>query len=98
MQINSTTEESNAWARLRGLVAVLSLPAHRCDDGIFRKRKVEVELDANTWVAVDSMAIESERIVFWFGTNGTRVEYVFPRDACPRWRVEPSTPQRFEYE
>ncbi len=95
MQINGTATESNAWAKLRGLMAVLALPPVRFADGVFRKRLIEVEIAEGTWAAVNAIAVEPERLVFWFGINGERVEYVFPRSHVPNWRIEPSPPQIF---
>ncbi len=89
---NLLDREANAWSSLQGLMAVLALPATRREDGVYRKRQVEVEISRNAWVQIDSMAVEPDRLVFWYGTNGRRVEYVFERsEGAPRWRVEAAT-------
>ncbi len=83
------TDHDNDWASLKGLMAVLALPAVRCVDGTFRKRMIEVEVSRGVWVPIRHMAIEPERIVVWHGDNGERNEYVFLRAAgVPRWRIE----------
>lgn len=81
--------DAEAWASLRGLMAVLALPPVHCADGAQRKRVVEVEIAPGVWQVVDSIAIEEHRIRFWH-TNGVRAEFVFLRmdNAVPRWRIE----------
>lgn len=75
-------------ARLKGLFAVLALPARRAADGSFRRPMVEVEVAPGTWSPIDSISVESERLTFSYGSNGTRVEYVFDRkESVPRWRT-----------
>lgn len=87
-------QDANAWASLSGLMAVLALPAVRQPNGVYRRRDVEVEIAPGVWQAVDSIAVEAERLVFWFGPANARIEFVFLRvdGAVPRWRqAEQST-------
>jgi hypothetical protein len=81
-------EDPEAWARLSGLMATLALPPLRHFDGSSRKPSVEIEITPGVWALVDALAIESNRLLFWYGENGTRREYVFPKAAgIPRWRT-----------
>ncbi len=87
--MRDTQATPEAYASLQGLMAMLALPPVRCDDGTFRKRRVEIEIADGIWACIDSMIIEAERLLFTFGANGTRVEYVFARsEGVPEWRVE----------
>lgn len=81
-------------ARLRGAMAMLSLPHVRTAEGTQRRRVVEIEIAAGQWAIVDAVSVEPERVVFSFGTNGTRVEYVFPKASrLPRSRVDHDRPR-----
>lgn len=82
--------DHNAWARLQGLVASLSLPMVRRADGTFHKRAVEILVGGNEWRLVETMLITEDEIVFAWGANGHRVEMRFKSHCCPTWRIEPT--------
>ena len=76
-------------ARLHGLMAMLALPARRGDDGVYRRLLVEIEVARGRWAPVDSVIIESDRLVFSYGVNGHRREYTFVAgEDVPQWRTE----------
>lgn len=77
------------WSRLQGLMAALSLPAVRCvDDGIYRKRVIEIEVVAGKWMPVDAVVIDDTCVLFSSGNNGSRAEYPFVGGIVPRWRFK----------
>jgi len=81
-------EDVEAWARLQGLLAMLALPPMREDDGVVRRILVEIEVSPNKWVPIEGVTIEPHRLIFHYGTNGTRVQYPYAReDGIPRWRT-----------
>lgn len=88
-----TYEHPEGWARLQGLMAMLSLPEVRRPDGTFGKRRVEVRVAPNVWRVIDSVCIEADAITYSWGVNGTREEWRFDRarEGIPLWRME--TPQ-----
>lgn len=80
-------------ARLRGVMAMLALPAVRTKGGAYRRRDVEIEVAPDQWERIDGVSIESERVTFHRGTNGTRREWVFLRiERMPEWRVDAVRP------
>lgn len=84
----ATIEDREQNARLHGLIAVLGLPPVRHGDGTWKRVPVEVEIKDGLWERVDGLMIESERLVFTFGANGTTVQFVFLRkEGVPRWRT-----------
>jgi len=81
--IDRTSEDG---ARLHGLLAVLALPAMRCQDGAYRRPKVEIEIKRGVWAEVESIIIDDKGMTFLFGTNGHTTRYHFPGTICPNWR------------
>lgn len=77
------------WARLKGLMAMLALPGVRDPaSDTFNSRVVQIEIRHEVWTAIDAVAIDAERLIFWVGTNGSRQEFVFRRsEGVPRWRM-----------
>ena len=75
------------WSRTMGLIAVLSLPARTMPNRTQAKPVVQIEVQPDEWLPVDTVVIDSDAIVFLHGTNGTRREHRFEHDRCPRWRV-----------
>lgn len=81
-----TVDTDEGWARLQGLMATLALPARRHQDGVYRKPRVEVHI-ANAWEPIDTVTIESDRVTFSFGINGSQREWIFLRaEGIPPWR------------
>lgn len=81
-------EDAEGWARLSGMMAMLALPPVRRDDGTFRARVVEIEVAPNRWLRVDGVALEAHRLICWHGSNGSRIQFEYPRGAAiPRWRM-----------
>lgn len=82
-------DEAENAARLTGLLAMLALPMVRCDDGLYRRRLVELEISAGRWVAIEGIAIEAHRIIVWSGRNGSRTQFEFRKsEGCPPWRTD----------
>lgn len=82
-------------ARLHGVMAMLALPEVRCDDGTFRRREVDIEIAPGKWQRVDGVSVEAERVVFFFGVNGHRQQWVFVKgERVPRWRCDANVPRR----
>jgi len=83
------TENVEGWARLSGLMAVLALPPVRGNDKTYRRAAVEIEVARGIWTEIDAVAIEADRLIFWFGKNGERQEYPFARaEGVPQWRTK----------
>jgi hypothetical protein len=82
-------QDPEAWSSLRGIMATLALPSLRYPGGVVRRKTVEIELVpfSDTWVEIDAVIIEAERVTFTFGVNGHSQQYVFNRaESLPRWR------------
>lgn len=75
------------WARLQGLMSMLALPPRRGDDGQMRRVIVEIMIARNKWAPVESLVIDDKGMTFFWGRNGSTVEYRFRGDECPPWRV-----------
>jgi hypothetical protein len=92
-------KDAEGWARLSGLLAMLGLPPTRLSDGTYRRRAIEIEVKPNTdrWVLIDGVTIEHHRIICWWGSNGTRVQYEYVRgEQMPKWRT-PTVVERAGY-
>jgi hypothetical protein len=82
-------DEGENAARLAGLLAMLALPMVRTIDGRERRRTIEIEIKPGLWARVEGCTIERTRLIFWTGSNGTRMQYEFrASDGCPRWRAD----------
>lgn len=82
-------EDAEGWSRLKGLMAMLALPGVRNpESNTLQNRVVQIEIRRDVWTAIDAVAIEAERVIFWVGTNGSRQEFVFRRsEGVPQWRM-----------
>lgn len=81
--------DSEDDARLCGILAMLALPSLHAPDGSTRRRVVEIEIVAGSWVPVDGVSISAGELTFFYGENGTRAEWVFLRaERVPAWRVD----------
>lgn len=86
-----------ADARLRGLMAVLQLPALRRRDGTFAMPVIEIRIsharvsgigiELESWVPIERFSLTADRVVFSYGTNGHTKHYDYPISACPPWRM-----------
>lgn len=84
-----------ADARLRGLMAVLQLPALRRHDGSFAMPVIEIRIDhahvsgiaLESWAPIERFSLTADRVVFSYGTNGHTKHYEFHVTACPAWRM-----------
>lgn len=85
-RVDRTSEDGS---RLHGLLAVLALPARRQADGVYRRPVVEVEIQKHPskWAAVENLVIDADGMTFFWGTNGSTVQYRFPGRTCPAWRM-----------
>lgn len=89
-------DDAENAARLAGLLAMIALPMVRDGEGRYRRRVIEIEVAPGKWAAVDGVAIERERMLFWSGNNGTRMQYEFrSSEGCPRWRSDRPQHRRF---
>lgn len=83
-----TFVDSEAHARLLGLMAVLALPPVRCDEGTTTKRPlVEIEVHTGVWRPVETIIVLDTLIVLSFGKNGSTRTYRFLTADCPAWRM-----------
>jgi hypothetical protein len=81
-----TVDHAEGWASLQGLMAQLALPPVRSLDGSFCRPRIEVEINPDEWEPIDSVSVESARVVFALGKR----EWVFLRtETFPRWRRVP---------
>ena len=81
-------DDPEQTARLLGLMSQLGLPPRVGADGKTRRVLVEVEVAPGVWSPVDSAALDDERLVLSYGTNGRRREWKFRRgEPVPRWRL-----------
>lgn len=91
-------ENPEHHARLSGMMAILALPPVRQADGVYRKRKVWIEVAPDSWDAIDSFSIEHDKFTFWHSAHDARTapssarhppRYVFTRgDGPPRWMTD----------
>ncbi len=88
------TPEDNE-ARVKGLLAVLALPAVRDEEGRERRRVVEIEYRPGQWEQVDGCSVDGDKLIFWRGRNGTSVQFSCPPSRCPPWRMDRPTPRYF---
>jgi hypothetical protein len=79
-------EDSQAAARVLGLMSVLSLPPLRRLDGTWAKAGIEIEIEPGVWQAVDRIVIEERRLIFLWGFNGHSGERSYDRERVPEWR------------
>lgn len=92
--LSDVFDERENEARLAGVMAVLALPALHCDDGSHRRREVEIEIDG-VWHHIDGVSFDNDRVMFHFGANGHRSEFIFPHRArMPRWRIDARVSRR----
>lgn len=92
--LSDVTDDVEYAARLHGVMAMLALPQVRQDDGSYRRREVEIEIDSDVWQIVESASFDHERVTFRFGMNGTARSWTFDVRRCPRWRVDARYPRR----
>ncbi len=79
-----TMKELEDDARLRGLMAVLALPARRTATGEFKRVLVQVEVAAGLWADVDSVVLDAESLTVCCASQC----YAFRRvEGTPRWRT-----------
>jgi hypothetical protein len=72
------------WARTRGLIAALSLPDRRGDDGVFRRPRIVVA-DAGEWHEVTAAWFDSKSVTVMYSTGSI----VRPLSlGAPMWREE----------
>lgn len=78
--------DPEAWARLRGMLAILELPRLRGFES--RPRLVEIELTDGEWVLIDSVRFHYDEISFGRGLDRSWVIPLDPRvfPGIPRWR------------
>lgn len=82
-----TFVDSEAHARLLGLMAVLGLPPVRCIDGTTKKPLVEVEVCPGEWRPVETVYVDGGAVELAFGKNGSSRVYRFDASDCPSWRM-----------
>jgi hypothetical protein len=83
--------DPEAWASMRGLMAMLALPLVHSRDGKEHRRIVEVEVSPNVWRGVDQISVTVDDVVVSAGLNGHRQEWRFPiARGVPRWRMPPT--------
>ena len=80
-------EAENA-ARISGLCAMIALPMVRTDDGMFRRRVIEVEYRPGQWEAVEGIEVKENTLMMWRGSNGSTIRFSVPATRCPRWRAD----------
>jgi hypothetical protein len=78
--------DPEAWARLKGAMAVLALPSVRCEDRAQATRLIEIEVDG-AWEIVDRVTVTPEAVIFAHGVNGHTRRWPFDRHAIPQWRI-----------
>ena len=79
--------DPESWCRLRGLQAMLDLPATK-----EQRQTIEIEIDGNDdeWMAIDSVDIRLDAIRYTKGHNGHSNTHVVPlTEPVLRWRVGP---------
>jgi hypothetical protein len=79
-----TMKELEDDARLRGLMAMLALPARRTGAGDWRRVTVEVEIASGMWAEVDSVIIEADK--FTVCRNGLACWTFLRSEGIPKWR------------
>lgn len=79
--------DPEAWCRLKGAIAILSLPSLRRPDRTSCHRMIEVEVEPGVWELADRVTFAELAVVFVHGVNGHTKRYTFDVHAIPRWRT-----------
>lgn len=89
--------DQEAWARLCGLIAILSLPPHETRKGVpvDSRACVTVEVTPGVWKNIERVYVSSTAIVVAQGINGHSIGWTFPQPGpVPVWqwhKIEPTT-------
>lgn len=78
--------DPEAWARLKGAIAILALPSVRCEDRSQATRLIEIEVNGE-WELADRVTLTPEAVIFAHGVNGHTKRWPFDIGSIPQWRV-----------
>ena len=79
--------DPEAWARLKGALAILALPSVRCADRSQATRLIEIEVEPGVWEVADRVTFVERAVIFAHGVNGHTKQYPFDLGAIPQWRL-----------
>jgi hypothetical protein len=81
--------DPNAWASIKGLVAMMSLPETTSG----RRVGIEIEVSPGKWQAIDRIAFTAQGLALAAGLNGHSQYWVFAHaDKLPPWRTAKHAP------
>lgn len=78
--------DPEAWASMRGLIAMLSLPERDHRDMPDRRSRVSVEVTPGVWQGIERVYLRLDAIVVAQGLNGHSIGWTFPQPGpVPTW-------------
>lgn len=85
--------DPEAWARLRGAMAVLALPPVAGHE----RREIEIQIANDRWQRVDGVSVMLDGVAFWSRAGQGSQEFFFrASEGVPQWRTPaPTTRRRF---